>query len=647
MKRLDAALAYAARGWAVLPLRGKLPAIGKADGGCGVHDATKDNGKITEWWTHDPNANIGIACGRASGFWVLDVDGDVGEESLAELQGAHGPLPESVEQLTGNGRHLLFTFNGEAVQNSVSFRPGLDTRADGGYIVVAPSYHQASKKTYTWEVDHDPEDTEAVAAPDWLLKLTTATEVTKGDTIDPFVAFGQSQPKSPSYGKAALSAEAEAVTSAPIGSQENALNTAALKIGQLVGSGALDHDQARERLIAAGLEMSNDPQKTPWTEKEITAKVDRGLRDGMAKPRQQKNDTAGTPESVPRRLRPLAWSELGNLPTREPLIKGVLDRGAMSVDYGPTNCGKTFLALDLAARISLGWEWFGHKVKQGGVIYIAAEGGLGIIDRLTAFELRHEIKPDAPLYVLPIAIDLCKSRKDAAELVKEIKLLEPVELIVIDTLSRTLAGGNENDSADLGSFVANCDFLRQETGAHVMVIHHTGKDESRGSRGHSLLSGAADSMIEVSKDAYSGIITATVKKQRDRAADGAFAFKLDPVEIGMDEDEEWVTSCVVEPTDAPNMPADAKRARLSDSNKVALDQLRRALSHEGKIPPACSNIPEHTPCVSVKTFGTYCLSGGLSQSNEPEAQRKAFKRSTDKLLAVGLIGKWQEYVWVT
>ena len=158
VSKLDAALTYTARGWAVLPLNGKLPAIAKADGGRGVHDATTDNDTIRDWWTRNPDYNIGVAAGAASGFWVLDVDGDEGEESGAELEAEFGSLPETVEQLTGRGRHLLFKYNGEPIKNAVAFRPGLDTRSDGGYIVVEPSYHQGSKRNYAWEVDHHPDD---------------------------------------------------------------------------------------------------------------------------------------------------------------------------------------------------------------------------------------------------------------------------------------------------------------------------------------------------------------------------------------------------------------------------------------------------------------------------------------------------------
>ena len=272
MPKIDAALTYADRGWAVLPLRGKLPAIPKAKGGRGVHDATTNSDTIKAWWEKYPDANIGVATGRASGFWVLDVDGDEGEQSLAELQGEHGPIPDTVEQLTGNGRHLLFRFNGEQIKNSVKILPGLDTRADGGYIVVAPSHHQGAGRPYIWEVDHDPEDTEAANAPEWLLELVAEKPSEVAATTDPYLAFGGSGPTSESYGRAALEKESEAVAMAPVGSQEFTLNAAALKIGQLVGSGALDLSKATERLVAAGLAMPNDPEKKPWSENEIRAK---------------------------------------------------------------------------------------------------------------------------------------------------------------------------------------------------------------------------------------------------------------------------------------------------------------------------------------------------------------------------------------
>jgi hypothetical protein len=156
----------------------------------------------------------------------------------------------------------------------------------------------------------------------------------------------------------------------------------------------------------------------------------------------EKPDDAGF--EVLRRLVPVAWSELSNLPKRASLIGGLLDAAAMSVFYGTSGCGKTFLALDLAAHVALGWNWRERKLEQG-VIYIAAEGGLGIEEQLTGFRLHHKIDvTGVPLHVIAEPMDLCRSAEDVALLTERCDPLSPVSLIVVDTLSRVMAGGNEN-----------------------------------------------------------------------------------------------------------------------------------------------------------------------------------------------------------
>ncbi len=195
MSRLDAALAYAARGWAVLPLRGKLPRIRKAAGGRGVHDATTEPDQIKAWWTKWPDANIGVACGEISGFWCLDIDPrHGGDNSLDDLQETHGALPETIEQETGGGgRHLLFRLNGGAIKNGANnVARGLDTRSTGGYIVVEPSLHPDTKRPYAWEVDHHPDDIEFADAPAWLLALVMNGAADPGaNSGDPYLAYGR------------------------------------------------------------------------------------------------------------------------------------------------------------------------------------------------------------------------------------------------------------------------------------------------------------------------------------------------------------------------------------------------------------------------------------------------------------------------
>jgi AAA domain len=356
----------------------------------------------------------------------------------------------------------------------------------------------------------------------------------------------------------------------------------------------------------------------------------------------EKPDDAGF--EVSRRLVPVAWSELSSLPKRASLIGGLLDAAAMSVFYGASGCGKTFLALDLAAHVALGWKWRERKLKQGTVVYIAAEGGLGIEERLTAFRLHHNINvDDVPLHVIAEPIDLCRSADDATLLIQRCEALSPVQMIVVDTLSRVMAGGNENAPDDMGKFVRNCDRLRLTTGAHVLVIHHSGKDDARGARGHSLLKAAADTEIEVAKDELSGVATTKVAKQRDHRIGAVFAFRLLPVEIDRDDDDVPITSCVVEATEAPTTTRKTAR-KLSDRQRLALDALAECAATVGKPSPANLELPARTIVVSLTAWREELYVRGVLD-RDAKSPREEFKRVRTSLQARGLIGMRDEIVW--
>lgn len=189
---LDAALSYAARGWLVLPLHsvttegqctcgnsvcssaGKHPRTAN-----GLKDASKDPSVIEGWWARWPDANIGIATGPDSGLIAIDVDPrHGGDESLADLEGKNGKLPDTVEAVTGGGgNHLLYNHPGFTIPCSVGkLGAGLDVRGDGGYIVVAPSIH-ISGQEYEWEASSHPNDMPISDAPEWLLKLIATKKV--------------------------------------------------------------------------------------------------------------------------------------------------------------------------------------------------------------------------------------------------------------------------------------------------------------------------------------------------------------------------------------------------------------------------------------------------------------------------------------
>ena len=156
----------ALKGMRIFPCkeRGKEPAI--ADN---LRRATTDLNLIAGWWASH-NFNIGVATGEGSGVWVLDVDGDEGEETLHKFEAEHGALPQTVEALTGKGRHLYFRWaTGIVIRNKQvnPNMPGIDVRGNGGYVLVPPSVHP-SGRVYAWSVDSGNSFADA---PEWLLDL--------------------------------------------------------------------------------------------------------------------------------------------------------------------------------------------------------------------------------------------------------------------------------------------------------------------------------------------------------------------------------------------------------------------------------------------------------------------------------------------
>jgi Bifunctional DNA primase/polymerase, N-terminal/Primase C terminal 1 (PriCT-1) len=166
------ALRLAEKGLAVIPC---MPADKRPACRHGVREATTDPAIIAEWWGYNPRYNIGIATGAISGVFVTDIDNkdDVnGEAELRKLEAVHGPLPATVEIITGgNGRQLYYKYPGTAVRNSVgAIAPGIDIRGDGGFVVAPPSIHPNGRR-YAWSIDSA---NALAAAPQWLIDAVTA-----------------------------------------------------------------------------------------------------------------------------------------------------------------------------------------------------------------------------------------------------------------------------------------------------------------------------------------------------------------------------------------------------------------------------------------------------------------------------------------
>jgi hypothetical protein len=117
--------------------------------------------------------------------------------------------------------------------------------------------------------------------------------------------------------------------------------------------------------------------------------------------------------------------------------------------------------------------------------------------------------------------------------------------VILDTMARAMAGGDENAGKDMTFAVASIDAVKAATGAHVAIVHHCGKDEARGARGHSSLRAAVDTEIEVSKPEGERITTVRVTKQRDLERGEAMPFSLKVIELGTNRRGKVITSCIV------------------------------------------------------------------------------------------------------
>ncbi len=232
------------------------------------------------------NASCNVACatGEISGFWVLDLDGPEAEEDLAKLVAVNGPLPETVEQGTGKGRHLCFAWDPEfEVRNSASkIGRGIDVRGNGGYIVLPPSIHPSGRQ-YAWTPGKSPRERAFVPAPRWLLQLACPPAPAASSEPRQARTFERRGGTS-KFGQATLATACARVAQAQPGQQQSALFGYAAFIGAYVAGGEIEEAQAREELIDAGLRMV--ATKGAWTRKEVESAVVRGMAKGAAHPKQ-------------------------------------------------------------------------------------------------------------------------------------------------------------------------------------------------------------------------------------------------------------------------------------------------------------------------------------------------------------------------
>jgi AAA domain len=344
-----------------------------------------------------------------------------------------------------------------------------------------------------------------------------------------------------------------------------------------------------------------------------------------------------------RRTIPLvAFNEVTLGKRRRYLVKGVIPRVGLTVAWGPPKCGKSFWTFDTMMHIALGRPYRGRCIEQGPVIYCAFEGQIGMEARIEAYRQRcmadHHGK--VPFYLMPVTLDLVRDHKALIAAIKDKLGVEKPVAVALDTLNRSLRG-SENDE-HMAAYVNAADAIRAAFDCAIVIVHHCGIDGTR-PRGHTSLPGAVDAQLAVTRDADDNVVV-TVEYMKDGPDAGTTILsRLEAVEVGIDEDGEPITSCVVVPIDGGKPTRATKTAKLSPIPRAALRHLHECLAERGR--PATDN--DHVPAEAKTVTSTEWKDQLLKASiiNRDGNPREQFRRIHVTLSNAGLIGIWNDIVW--
>jgi hypothetical protein len=511
--------------------------------------ASTDEDRFGRWLAENPKYNLGTPTDE---LLVIDVDPKNG----GSIDALGSPLPDTqISATPSGGWHFIYDLPADIrVRGSVGkLAPGIDVRSSGNLIVLPGS--TINGRDYRWLEGYSPKERKRAIAPDWLTELARAA--------------GKPGQKSKAAGEHLASETDETVARAehyirelaPEAEQGNRDSTA-FKVAATLFDFPVSEGTALELMTEW-----NDTKCSPPLEPDIIAQKVASARRNRQNPIGLRSTSSGfeSVEIAERRqlakpptedafeteerekfylVRADEMSRRALEKPREWLVENIMYCCDEAELIGKPGEGKSFFALDLGYHIVKGQPFAGNKVTQGPFVYIAAEAQEGIKTRVRALEQHYGPLSDAPFYFIPVAPDLAGGLRDAKALAAKIKEAErlagkPVALFIVDTLSRAMGGRNENAPEVMGAVLNAVRYLRAETGAGSLVIHHPGWNSDHG-RGHSSQFGAVDVEMWMENQVV------TVRKIRDGEGGYEVAFRRKTITLGFREDGSRITSCYVE-----------------------------------------------------------------------------------------------------
>jgi hypothetical protein len=357
-----------------------------------------------------------------------------------------------------------------------------------------------------------------------------------------------------------------------------------------------------------------------------------------------------------------SWDSIKDEPV-EWLVESIIPKKAFVALYAPPASWKSFIALDLAEAIATGRDWMGYKIpKKGAVLFISGEGYGGMGARVSACKIQNQSPDGANLYIIRAQLNLRSSPEDFTELLNAITDLiaeigEPIELIILDTLMR-MAGGefNESSSEDMGGFITQTGKLQEIFECALLVIHHTGKDISKGLRGHSSLLGGCDTVLEIQRQdsvinsadpSVIGNAILKVSKQKDGADSIEVGIEVVLVEIGTSTlGFEITTSLAIRHNQdiaGGNSKAGKNNAGFGLNQRLEMDSLMKVIKAKGSYREVDGTSRYGVSLDDWKA--EFWSMKGCTEEDKPTF-KKAWLRARERLVSVNKVVIGSGWVWL-
>lgn len=633
---------------------------------------------FTRWYGYDGEHcrrnNMGIITGScSSGVFVLDLDMHKNPKAREWWQGVltlhnfGGDIETPTQTTGGGGKQLLFRAPAGWVPPTCKTSIGVDIRGQGGFAMLPSSVHESGRE-YVWDDGREPWEVEVVTAPKWLC-----------DEIDQLSDdHGGSRSAQPSQRTEAPEAVTDAFGFRVDDREDHMYRLVWGRVVDLWREAPMKPSPAEldaqmrdafmvyERGVKSRIVEPGTPnhvlldregrgpaafaEKWRAAIKQWDGKV---AEHGAQRPREAEAPADGVkfdPETgeildeqpAPKqRIELIPWDHLPDIKVRW-LIKDFLPAGGFGALYGKPGSYKSFVALYLSACVACGKPAFDRETTAGDVVYIAGEGGAGLKKRRDAFMREYDLPPGTKVHFIRAQLNLRSTPEDVDAVVSAIRALglNPV-LIIIDTLARAFAGGNENASEDMGAFISQTSRLQEALGGPtILVVHHSGKDEAKGMRGHSALLGAVDTELEVVKlsadDSPDRIGQMTVTKQKDGEDGFSLTYRLKLVTLS--DIDPSNSSLVVVPTEDRPKP----RRRMSAAQAAVFKALQEAIGEAGafnSLPSTSGNKVVHIPIWRDYFYRSTVLEG--------DTRKRAFARASKDLAEAGHVKVFSELVWIS